>query len=171
MATSATPTNIATDGGRFEVVPYTGSTDDAQEFGVRRLRDVDAPGSPAPMVHLMGTQEIRIGDLFKRRVKNWDADANSGAGDWLTRQAWQYLGDGTALKALGGTPYNPTRVVTRDPGQLMVTPEGVPIFVDEDGNGIRDSRPVQPDIGEQARDPYTGRLVFDENGDPVLVTG
>ena len=105
---------------------------------------------------LAGKQVIYRGTLFVRPVTPTGDEAADPVGGW---RFWRHSWDG-ATDALRMRVVPP--VVTAA-GSPMRNPLGEPVMM-RDG-----TRPNQPASGEQARDPWSGQLVVDAQGNPVLV--
>ena len=78
-----TPRNVAMSDGKFEVSVYRGTPDDAAEFGVSRIRDLD--NNPTDIRHVVGNQTVPIGGYFRRTVEGWNGSAWTIVGAWLER--------------------------------------------------------------------------------------
>jgi hypothetical protein len=123
------------------------------------------PWSGEPDAFFYQGRKLEMGDRFKRSAEILGPDGVTvvrQAGDWVW---WRAQGDPSPL---GETiKVNPDRDPSSEPGSPMKDKNGIPIFVrGVDGNR---ERPTQPLPGEQARDPWTGELLFDENNDVILV--
>jgi hypothetical protein len=154
------PDDAANWPGVYDIRKYRGSSADALELGVERARLLDDDNR---LVHRIGGVEIQIGQPFAVRQHLFNPETD----------------------AFDGTPYAP-KLIPMDvyrrgavvapqvdranvsPGSPMRDRFGYPIFVDEDGDGVTEGRPNQPDSLDQSRDPWTGQPLFDEQGNPVL---
>lgn len=147
--------------GVYEADTYRGSSVSAEKFGVERSRLLDDNNR---LVHRYNGREIPIGQVFVRRHHQYDGETNAFDGQ---PGSWQLIPDDVYRN---GAIVATSREIERAAGEPMVDPLGTVIIVDDDGNGVGEGRPNRPDVGEQARDKWTGALLFDENGAPVLVT-
>lgn len=144
-----TPRNVAMSDGKFEVSIYRGATDDRVEFGVTAKALVDQDND---WEHWAGSQLVQIGDRFRRRVYGWNGT------DWTRRDGWQFVSR-FDFAALEPVRFNPEVEAVAAAGQPMVDRVGLPLFIDEDGDGKAATRPNQPASGAPARDQWTGALI------------
>ena len=123
------------------------------EFGIEHLQVVG--GGPETRRFERGTQRIARGDVFVRPVRAAAGEETEEAGGW----SWF----GTAETLRGAVRWRAVPAVVTAAGQPMRTPTGHPIFF-PDG-----TRPLTPASGQQARDAWSGELLVDAQGQPVLV--
>lgn len=98
------------------------------------------------------------GDVYARRCEeNPDPD-----GDPLPVEAWSYFCKTTEMQGRVHK-VNPSREANNTAGNPMRNPAGI-ILQDDAGDPI-----VTPASGEQARHEWTGALLTDTDGNPVLV--
>lgn len=143
-----TPRNVAMSDGKFEVSVYRGSIDDRTEFGVTTKALVDQGNK---WEHWQRDQPVYIGYRMRRPVSGWNGT------DWTVRGQWQ--GISPALFAeREPVRFNPDLEAAAVAGQPMVDRVGLPLYVDDDGDGKVPTRPNRPASGEPARDPWSGQL-------------
>lgn len=143
-----TPRNVAMTDGKFLASVYRGTADDRAEFGVVAKALVDQNND---WEHWVGNHRVQIGDKFRRRVANWNGSV------WLTQEAWVHcpLAEWVAKEP---TRFNPDVQAAAAAGAPMIDPVGLPIFLDDDGDGKAATQPNQPATNEPARDRWTGAL-------------
>ncbi len=146
--------------GIYEASPYRGTSESAAEFGIERSRLLDQDNLRA---HRLNGIDVRIGRQFVRRVHAYNRETNTFEGQ---PASWQLIPESVYRT---GVICAVSRDLTASPGDPMRDEIGGIIVVDDDGDGVQDGRPNQPAVGEQARDPWTGALLFDNEGSPVLV--
>lgn len=125
----------------------------------RERTTVSAGGFGDPVLSYVGPdgRVMQPGDLYVREVTEHTVGQPPAVGSW---QFYASTGDPKIAQLRG---VNLNRQASAAAGWPMRTPAGTPI-VFADG-----TRPLQPASGEPARDQWTGQLVVDAQGQPVLV--
>jgi hypothetical protein len=143
-----TPRNVAMSDGKFQVSVYRGSLDDRTEFGVTTKALVDQNNN---WEHWQGTTRVYVGYRMRRPVRDWSGSAWGFAGSWQALSPGQYA---------AGQPvrFNPELEAVPAAGTPMVDRTGLPLFVDDDGDGKVPVQPTQPAQGQPARDLWSGAL-------------
>ena len=147
--------------GTFELDVYTGNANDATQFGVVRYNDRDS--ADQAHFHPASGLWVTVGHRFTRRVLSQDAGTGDpdAWGPWLPSGPQQDV-TGTSLdKHLT----KPDKEVATAPGADLKDPDGMFVFVDG-------AKVATPAVGEQARNAWTGELLWDDspaNTVPTLV--
>lgn len=140
---------------------FAAAPPDPDEPQVEKLRDV---WGDDPDRYFFNGREVTIGDRFERHKEITDENGVviRPAGPWRLLRSQGEPERGQRVRRV-----NMERSFTRDAGQPMIDPDGLAIWTTKP-DGTRE-RPVQPAPGEQARDPWTGALLYTEEGQPILV--
>jgi hypothetical protein len=148
----------------YDAEVFLGTMASAEALGgkyvsTRERTTVSAGGFGGPVLSYVGPdgRVMTPGDVYVREVTEHTVGQPPAVGSWAF---YASIGD---PKIQGLRAVNLNRQAASAPGQPMRTPAGTPI-VFADG-----TRPLQPASGEPARDQWTGQLVVDAQGQPVLV--
>lgn len=143
--------------GVIEIEVYRGTPADADTFGVNRSRDLSDTDITHHSRRFLG--DTSIGDIFYRRVSNWDEDAQT----YQTVGPWQYMGPRTVLK--DAVTARPQIQAEAAPGTNLRLPVGLVCIYDLNGDGdlqdAGDGVIVRPASGEPDIDPWTGEPYAD----------
>lgn len=144
--------------GTYDVDAYKGSPADAATFGVQRLKDLET--DEVLHFHTLTQTFISVGYRMSRK----GGEQDEGTGNYVSFGEWMPLHAQNEDPADPGSRYvkkhiaKPDKEVQAAPGANMKTPYGVQLF-EPDGSPIK-----QPASGEQARNKYTGALLFEADG-------
>ena len=149
-------TNDSSFVGVFELDVLRDTAVSAGNLGVIRFRNREDAADDR-FLSPTGTW-VEVGHRFLRAADGYDGNDYTVFGDW---KPWRPQGEPESDKQF--YLIRGDQEVQVDAGENMKDPDGGVILVD--GSTV-----AQPAVGEQARDAWTGELVFEEDGTtPVLV--
>lgn len=141
--------------GVYDRQVYKGTANSALELGVTRKKLIDSAEDPQPIESYKDNQLIQEGHRFVAQVIPGATSTDPDTfGPWIALRAQDQYGGSFDGRLVNKTDH----IVQVDAGANMKDPDGF----------VLNPQVAMPASGEQARHEWTGELMFDEAGDPIL---